>query len=412
MNPKSILALIALLLLNPSPAHAQKNIKIIGPISGHLTHNSANIWLYTPQTTELLIRYYPANSLDHQTAPFKIDHATKNFKLHLIGLKPNTPYKYLITSKNTKKTLATGAFKTPPPPNSPTQFKLAVTSCMKKGDGQQGWVALLKQHPDVHLMIGDSTYADTTDYPTIWQHHLIYRQVPEFAKVLAHVSTYAVWDDHDYGPNNSDGTSLGKANSLRAFKELFPNPKMGTQKTPGVFHTFSRGDVQFFMLDIRYHRSPDKAKNNAKKRMLGDGQYQWLKTELLKSKAKFKIIAMGSTLQASKADGWRIYSFARKRLFELITKHHISGVIFLSGDIHKSIIQTHRPKIKNAYPLTEVISSGITRSKEKSFATLAFDTTQEDPTVTIKIIHGNQKIIKKKILKLSELQVKINNNEN
>ena len=33
----------------------------------------------------------------------------------------------------------------------------------------------------------------------------------EFANVLRQVPTYAIWDDHDYGPNNSDGTAKGKS---------------------------------------------------------------------------------------------------------------------------------------------------------------------------------------------------------
>ena len=89
-----------------------------------------------------------------------------------------------------------------------------------------------------------------------------------------------MWDDHDYGPNDSDGTAAGKENSLVAFKELFANPGAGTSDTPGAFYRFSWGDVDFFMLDGRYHRSPDKAPNDDNKRMLGDAQFKWLADEL------------------------------------------------------------------------------------------------------------------------------------
>lgn len=140
-------------------------------------------------------------------------------------------------------------------------------------------------------------------------------------------------------------------------------------------------------MDSRYHRSPDKAPDNAQKRMLGDAQFEWLVEGLKASRATFKVIASGSTLETSKNDGWRIYSFARKRLLESIKENEVSGVVYFSGDVHRSFVREHHESV--GYPLVEVISSGIANSKTLSFATVDFDTTRDDPTMRVRIVHGD-----------------------
>jgi len=72
---------------------------------------------------------------------------------------------------------------------------------MKIGRPQRSWNLLLEEKPDLHLTVGDTHYADTTNPTVQLEHHLKYRKEKEFAKVLQQVPTYAIWDDHDYGPN-------------------------------------------------------------------------------------------------------------------------------------------------------------------------------------------------------------------
>ena len=177
-------------------------------------------------------------------------------------------------------------------------------------------------------------------------------------------------------------------------------------RTPGAFFRFSWGDVDFFVLDSRYYRSPNKAKDDDKKRMLGDPQFEWLLNGLKNSKAKFKILASGSTLHYSTADGWRRYTFARRRLFDAIKMHKISGVVFFSGDIHKSLVWVHHESERAGYQIIEVISSGIANSKTLSFATVDFDTTAADPTMRVRIILGNGEVRDEKTWKLSQLEVR------
>ena len=401
---------VTIILLTVAPSQAQDTPKTAGPLVGHTTDSSATIWMYAPvgAKVELIWQKEDKDEKKKQKAFVAVpDPAGKlkgvPYKVVLNDLQANTRYKFRVEIDGSAVSERVGSFKTAPEVGKSAKFRVAVTSCMKFGQPQNSWKLLLADKPDLHITLGDTQYSDTTN-PTIqWKHHVRYRAVPQFAAVLRAMPNYAMWDDHDYGPNNSDGTEPGKAGSLAGWKQIWGNPPAGTKETPGAFYKFSWGDVDFFVVDGRYYRSPGKAPDDDKKRMLGDAQFAWLLDGLKNSKAKFKVIASGSTLADSKSDGWRIYTFARHRLFDAIGKNRISGVLYFSGDVHRSRVWTHPESDRVGYPLIEVISSGIANSKTLSYATVDFDTTAEEPTVRVRIVHGDGKTHADKTWKLSEI---------
>lgn len=402
--------LMALAITASATAVAQDPPATCGPMVGHATETSAIIWMYAPKdsTVEIAVEkdFSSGKALVYafdSVADPAGDLRGVPYTVTLSKLKPLTNYKYRVIINGKSDAAHGGTFRTAPSAGQASKFRLAVTSCMKFGQPQKSWELLLGDKPDLHVMLGDTQYSDTTN-PTIqWKHHLRYRSVPEFSAVLRSTPNYAMWDDHDYGPNNSDGSAAGKENSLAGWNQFWGNPASGTVGTLGAFFKFSWGDVEFFMVDGRYHRSPDNAPDDDKKRMLGDAQFNWLINGLKNSKAKFKVIASGSTLADSKNDGWRIYTFARRRLFDAIGKNKISGVVYLSGDIHRSRVWTHPESDRVGYPFIEVISSGVANSKTLSYATVDFDTTKSDPSIQVRIIHGDGEAHADNTWKLSDL---------
>ena len=407
MSPKLFIAflLLPLCFINAIP-------EIAGPITGDVRTNGVTLWMYAPVKSKCSVSYHAegASGTDKKTGELKpiSDQAAKGmgqiFKSTLVGLLPNTDYQYQVSVDGKSAPDWEGSFKTAPVEGKSTAFRMAITSCMKIGRPQGSWNLLLAEQPDFHLTVGDTHYADTTNPTVQLEHHLKYRREKEFAKVLQQVPTYAIWDDHDFGPNNSDGTAKGKEFSLAGWKQAWPNPPSGTVDTPGAFFKFSRGDVDFFVVDGRYHRSPNELPDDDKKRMLGDAQFEWLLNGLKNSQAKFKIIASGSVLHHSKVDGWRIFTFSRHRLFDAIKKHQISGVMYIGGDMHQSLVWQHHESDRVGYPMIEIMSSGITNGKDLSFATIDFDTTVADPTARVRIIYGKgKKVYTDKTWKLSQL---------
>ncbi len=381
-----------------------------GPLVGHVTPTTVSLWMYAPVESECVVAFREADAPGDERRAFfalipdpVVDGPSRPRRATLTALSPETRYEFRVLVGGKSSPEWNGAFATPPEHRKPSRFRVALTSCMKVGQPQASWYLLLAQQPDLHLTVGDTHYADTTDGAIQWKHHVVYRRVPHFATVIRHVPTLAIWDDHDYGPNNSDGTAKGKEGSLRAWNQFWANPAAGAEGIPGAFFRSSWGEVDFFVVDGRYHRSPDEAKDDEKKTMLGAAQFDWLVDGLRTSRAKFKVIVTGSTLHHSTNDGWRIYTHERRRLFDTIRTAKISGVLFMSGDIHRSLVWEHHESARVGYPFVEVISSGVANSKTLSFATIDFDTTLADPTLRVRIVHGDGTVRDDRTWKLSAL---------
>jgi alkaline phosphatase D len=168
------------------------------------------------------------------------------------------------------------------------------------------------------------------------------------------------WDDHDYGLNNHDRTHPGKAEALSVFKEYWANPSYGLAEAPGVFFRYSYGKVDFFFLDVRYYRDPNKDSNDVSKSMLGKRQFEWLRSELENSRATFKLLISGSgwTLAKGEAgDSWASFLSERNAIFDFIRDNDIGGVVLLSGDTHVGELNVIPWSENGGYDLYELTSS-------------------------------------------------------
>ena len=380
----------------------------VGSMVGHVTSTSATIWAHGGPNARMVLRWSPqaGSPVGESSTAMQVDPAAHHSGRFVIDdLQPATAYQYVLTIGGTSRMIVGGRFTTAPPEGRPARFKIAVSSCIRHEKNHSSFTHMLERRPSFQILLGDNVYADTTDHAELFKAHLAERRVPEFAAVIQDIPTYATWDDHDFAGNNSDGTAPGKEQSLEAFKQLWANPGAGTDEVPGVFYRFRWADVDFFVLDGRYHRSPNTAPNDDKKRMLGDGQFRWLAEGLKASDATFKVIAQGSVLSLDETDGWLTFDFARERIFRLIADHRIAGVLWVSGDLHRSLVVVHPKAQTGFYDLYEVISSGIAYRNIRSFATLEFDTTLDDPSVRIRIINGDDTVADQRTLKLSQLQI-------
>jgi alkaline phosphatase D len=362
---------------------------------GAVTQDTATIWVYPGPGARFKVKVGETQFAAEQGAT----------SVTVTGLKPETRYTYDVVIEPGAVPMLSGSFSTAPPAGRPCRFRAAAWSCVKpRRSWQDAWAVLLDQAPSLQLLLGDNVYSDSTDPDEILAAHAQIRRLPELAQVMRVIPTYATWDDHDFAGNNDAGDTPGKAGSLEAFKRVWANPAFGTDEIPGVFYSFLWGDVEFFMLDGRYYRSNRKDPNDDRKRMLGDAQFQWLAKGLIESEATFKVIANGSTLNASSVDSWLKYDFARQRLFDLIRDNRIGGVVFLSGDVHYSEVRVHPAEYTVGYDFVEIISSGIANSLRRSFVILEFDTTAADPTLDVRVIDRKANVLQEMRLYRSALQ--------
>jgi alkaline phosphatase D len=390
--------------------------KIVGPLVGHVTDTTAAIWAYAgPRTKPVVLEIaaapvepgQPAES-DAQRLEVMPDAAAHHVvKFPVQNLRPHTRYAFTVSLPDDGDAVARGSFTTAPQAGTPAKFRISVASCFgntyRRVEGvtspQQeyvvsSWQLLLDRNPDLQLIIGDNVYADSTDYNHMWDSHTLERiNNGPFGQAIRTIPTYAVWDDHDYGPNDSDGTAAGKEHSLRAFGEVFANPPRKGVGGPGIYTSFGWGGVDFFLLDGRYNRTPNVAPNDDAKRYLGDEQFEWLVDRLKESKAPFKLLVNGSTWGAARrVDSWNSFDFERRRLWKAIVENDVRGVVFVSGDIHRCDLPLHWPEFEGAYPMPEIISSGIGSHGDDDmlgFVVADFDLTLADPMLTARVIDGD-----------------------
>ena len=214
-------------------------------------------------------------------------------------------------------------------------------------------------HADAAFMLwtGDNVYLlfgqEKSESRSI-KEYLRVRRRASIINFLQAFPQYATWDDHDYGPNNSDGSYIHKDKTLSAFQHFWANPSYGQGPKDGIYTKFTQGDAEFFLLDSRYHC--DKTQGC----LLNSQQQTWLEQSLKASKAPWKIIVSGSQMLSTDLVGETFARQAAERqtLLDFIAKEGITGLIFISGDRHFSeLMRLDRP---NAYPLYEFTCSPLT----------------------------------------------------
>ncbi|MBI1391056.1 MAG: hypothetical protein GC154_21730 [bacterium] len=257
-------------------------------------------------------------------------------------------------------------------PDGPSRFRVVFGSCSRSQEDpeQPIWRSIADWRPDLFFWLGDNMYGDSLDPDILAEEYRRQRDVFSMRPLIHSIPQLAVWDDHDFGLNDHDGSHPGKARSLEVFKRYWANPAYGAPGVPGVFFTYSYGGVDFFFTDCRYYRSPDGAPDGPGKTMLGAAQLQWLKDELKKSRAPFKVLISGSGWNNGKGpggDAWSAYLTERDGLFNFIQENRISGVVLLSGDTHVGELNAIPWSMKGGYDLYDLVSSPLAQTPSEGW---------------------------------------------
>jgi alkaline phosphatase D len=338
---------------------AQNNLLQSGPMVGYCEMKEAVIWLQTRENIPAKIEYF---ATDNPMTVFVSDTYTSSkevgFTYHIIldKLEPGKKYNYTLYLNNKKVVLpyetSFSSKKLWQWREDAPDFTVAFGSCMyinetaldrpgkPYGSGYSIFESLTKKNPDIMIWGGDNTYLREADWDSktgIYHRYSHSRSIKELQPLLAKTQNFAIWDDHDYGPNDSDRSFYNKHLTQKAFKDFWANKSygVGASQTEGAFSTFNWGDAQFFLLDDRFFRSPQD-RTTGDKTMLGTTQFEWLIDALSGSNASFKIIVIGGQVINSVPDSenYGHYPEEKEKLLKEITNNKIKGVFFLTGDRH------------------------------------------------------------------------------
>ncbi len=314
-------------------------------------------------------------------------------------------------------------FRTFPPPGARTPFLFTFGSCQqnRRWQGVAGagkvFTIMARDLPRFFLQIGDWGYPDTTDTganPTDFfcvdmrrvqaSYRAKYDSTYPLQQVLRFAPIDYVYDDHDYANNDASAFTApdipkmqeipippqARLNSINGYRQLFPGYPLANSNG-GIWHKFTFGNADFFMLDTRSQRSPNM---NALRRnpgtgkfelipnnrghsilagdstLIGENQRDWLRRELRASQADWKFIVSsvpfnrglrqaldlaltlqdssfsipgfgridGLTVAIEMLDKWIGFEHDQETLLQFLQENAIKNVIALSGDLHTAAI--------------------------------------------------------------------------
>lgn len=326
--------------------------------------------------------------------------------------------------------------------SSATKTVIAFGSCAYQHDPQPILTDVAALKPDAFVYLGDNIYSDTYSMDTLKKNYDVLAAKPEFQALKTATKLYAVWDDHDYGYNDSGRHYPFKKESKEIFLDFFGDQGDSTiRQHEGIYHTAwlenSGKKIQIIFPDLRTFRDKLIPYNGNRKgqkgyeyeleyspyttadsTMMGEEQWKWLEEQLLQP-ADVRIIASSTqfSITHNGYEAWANFPHEQQRFVNLIKKTKANGVFFISGDVHYA--ELSKLNVEGGYPLYDVTSSGITSVwdfatpndnridgpvMENNYGLAIIDWSKEDPEITFQIHDVAKKKRIDKTIKLSELK--------
>ena len=311
---------------------------------------------------------------------------------------------------------------------------IAFGSCSHQDKKQKILYSVIEQSPDIFVYLGDNIYGDSRYINVIKEKYTKLGSKKEFQSLKNACKVLATWDDHDYGWNDAGRHYSLKTESREAFLNFWEEPKSSERWShKGIYHSEIYGPigkrVQIILLDTRTFRDnliwennsgPGKnayvPNQNSDSTFLGNLQWEWLEQQFQKD-AEIRIVASSNQFshEYNGHESWTNVPHERKKMLELIKKHKVEGLLFISGDVHYGEIS--KLETEGLYPIYDITSSGLTQRwhntspnknrigkavRKNNFGLLQFDW-GENPFIRMKILNKKGKVKSANVIMLSDL---------
>ncbi len=370
---------------------------ISGPMLGPVELRDARVWIAVGSADDAAVLKVKRDgeTQEREILPERISKQGFHTCIFTIGaLEPGTTYNYTVevtgskqnlirkTGKLTTKTLFQWRFNAP-------DFSFLTGSCAyfnepaydrpgkPYGLDSSIFETMAKEKAAFMLWLGDNWYTREVDYNSawgLWYRAYRDRSMPVLQPLLSSMGHVAIWDDHDYGPNDFGKSYFLKNTSREIFSTFWLNHSYGDGEE-GIYSRYQYNDVDFFLMDDRWWRDfenlPDSVNGqpNDGKRMFGRQQLNWLKEELRYSKANpfisFRVIVTGSQVLNPVSPFDKLLRFPAEyyELINFIKDEKIDGIVFLTGDRHHSEVIKVQPD--GLYPLYDITCSPLSSGTHK-----------------------------------------------
>lgn len=265
-------------------------------------------------------------------------------KLTLSSLASDTIYYYAVEVDGVIDAgRGRGRFRTFP--EGPASFRFAVGACARSGSNGAVFDTIRESEPLLYLSAGDLHYEniDRNDRDAFRDAYDRQLSQPAQAALYASTAFAYTWDDHDYGPNNSDGRAAGREAARLTYREYVPHYDLpGGDGDAAIYQAFSVGSVRFILLDTRSERGIAGADS-----LLGPRQLAWLKTELTAAAASHTLVVLVSSVPwiadaSPSRDDWGGYAAERQEISDFVAGRGIDNLLMIAGDAHMLAIDDGR----------------------------------------------------------------------
>jgi len=317
--------------------------------SGAVTPTSARIVAATPQSSgQVALEIGTTSSFETpRTVTPDVTDASSDGNgvldgvLHftLTDLLPDTRYHYRLVEQETVVDRPTGTFRTFE--DGPHSYEVAIGGCAATGSRHAIFDSIRATSPDLFLHLGDMHYSDIA-VPEIQRYRDAYATVhasPEQSHLFRSVPLAYVWDDHDFGPNNSSGAVRVQDVAQSAYRAFVPHYDLPAGADGPVHQAFTVGRVRYILTDLRSARSRNDLPDTAEKSMMGEAQKRWFKAELRRAR-DYPVIVWVSSVpwianDLDEPDRWSGFTAEREELAAYIDSIGIaSRLVIVSGDAH------------------------------------------------------------------------------
>ena len=389
----------------PNPPDDPDPITVTSFWVGDVADDGAQVRIRSTDAASAVLRYSVVSDMSGYDTVAGSEGTDDVWTFEIPDLAPSTRYYYTVEGDTADQL---GTFVTFPTAGA-YSFGVAAASCAghSGGEYESGDVSNPPTFDKIRermesgdiigfLHLGDRHYRDiNSDNDALFQdaYHDVMAQDKQLAMHLAGWVDY-VWDDHDFGPNDSHAGSASKPAAQTVYRQHVPWTLADDE---GIYHTYVIGRVRFIMLDVRSFRSTNGSTDNSSKTMLGADQKAWLLDVLDNATEPCIVIDSGSPWNGDDSITWGVFSTERD---ELIAEFSSLGVtdrlLIIHGDNHflAGDDGTNAPGGIPTFNLAGLDagfttndgtwSTGIFKSEQQQYGTLHFDDDGSDITVTVK----------------------------
>ena len=224
-----------------------------------------------------------------------------------------------------------GSFRTPA--EAPASFTVAVGACARTGTNGAVFDAIGALDPLMMVHLGDLHYSDLASSDPEVHREAMRRFLtsPGPAALTRTVPMAYIWDDHDYGPNDGDATSLGRDAVRANYRTSSPHYELAEPEDGSINQAFTIGRVRFVMTDCRSERIGDT--------MLGEDQFAWLIEEITTASRTHALAVWGNpdpwiAGASPGGDYWNGYAEERRVIADALAAAEVDNLVMISGDAH------------------------------------------------------------------------------